>query len=399
MFMRTLYSLVLAIPLLAACGADTAREMPLPTVSTMAPSVRDVEVERDFVGEIRAVNEAEIRSKVTGRILDVQFREGQLVSAGQPLFKIDSDSLQEGVREAEASVNNAKAALNKARTDVARFQPLVEKGTISRQQFDTAVAAERQAKAVVDGTQAALASAQIMQRESALVSPYNGRIGRAQIKVGALATAGQTLLATVSTTEAMRVDFALSESDYLELVRPFLEKNAPGTQRAPITTKLILNDGSRYGYDGTITFSDRVLSADTGTFAISATYPNPNEVLRPGMFGRVRIVVSRLSQAILVPQKALQPVLDKVFVSVLGADNVVERRPVTVGARVGAEVVIVAGLAATDVVIVDGHHKARQGSKVQPVPVAASAAEINPPAAPIDSATSTAIDSDKKSAG
>ncbi len=383
---RTLSAFVVMAVALMATGCERAgqAEPMLPVVSTQKPMVQDIDVERDFVGQIRAVDEAEIRSKVTGRILSVQFREGQLVKQGQPLFKIDSDSLREQVREAEAQVNNTLAALNKAKTDVARYKPLVEKGTISRQQYDTAVATERQAKAQHDGATAALASASIMEREAALVSPYNGRIGRALVKEGALVSAGETLLATVSTTEAMQVDFAMSESEYLQYVVPYL-KRAPTGQRPPVPARLLLNDGSLYDQQGLLTFSDRVLSAETGTFALSATFANPNEVLRPGMFGRVRIVVQRAQGAMLIPHKAVQPVLDKTFVSVVGADNLVVRKAVKLGAVVGENVIVVSGLDADDQVIVEGHHKARQGSKVEVKPYQ----EVTVDAA-MDAATDTA---------
>lgn len=373
--MRTRLSILLFIlmPIVIACKQEVAPPTPVPTVSVGKPSLRDVEVERDFVGEIRAVNQAEIRSKVTGRILEVQFREGEPVQAGQALFRIDNDSLAATVREAEAGVNNALAALAKASADVTRYKSLVEKGTISSQQYDSAVAAEAQAKAGLNASQATLTNAQIMLKESAIVSPYSGRIGRALVNVGAMISAGQTLLATVSTTEAVQVDFALSEQDYLALVRPQLEKRPVGAPRPHIPAKLLLSDGSMYNELGEITFSDRALSADTGTFAIAATFPNPKEVLKPGMYGRVRLVVAHLPQAMLVPQKAIQQILDKTFINIVAADETLVRKPVKTGATVGPDIVVNEGLSATDNVIVEGYHKARPGGKVRPMPVAGDA--------------------------
>lgn len=354
-----------ALPTINACKQEAPREVPTPTVSVALPTQRDVEVERDFVGEIRAVNEAEIRSKVTGRILQVQFREGELVQAGQALFKIDNDALAATVREAQAGVNNAQAALTKASTDVTRYAALVDKGTISRQQYDGAVATEAQAKAGLNAAQAALVNAQIMLKESAILSPYSGRIGRALVNVGAMISAGQTLLATVSTTNAVQVNFALSEQDYLTLVRPYLESRPAGAPRPEIPAKLLLSDGSLYADLGAITFSDRALSAETGTFAIAATFPNPKEVLKPGMYGRVRLVVARLPQAILVPQKAVQQILDKSFINVVAEGDVLSRKPVKTGYSVGGETVITEGLGATEKVIIEGYHKARPGGKVR----------------------------------
>lgn len=368
--MRTRLAILVlaALPALNACKQEAPREVPTPTVSVALPTQRDVEVERDFVGEIRAVNEAEIRSKVTGRILELQFREGELVKMGQPLFKIDNDALAATVREAQAGVNNAQAALTKASADVARYATLVEKGTISRQQYDGAVATEAQAKAGLNAAQATLVNTQIMLKESAILSPYSGRIGRALVNVGAMVSAGQTLLATVSTTDAVQVNFALSEQDYLTLVRPFLESRPAGAPRPEIPAKLLLSDDSLYGEIGAITFSDRALSADTGTFAIAATFPNPKEVLKPGMYGRVRLVVARLPQAILIPQKAVQQILDKTFINIVSEGDVLTRKPIKTGYSVGTETVIKEGLNINDKVIVEGYHKARPGAKVKPQP-------------------------------
>jgi membrane fusion protein (multidrug efflux system) len=363
-----LCSVLLALPMLSACKQETPPTPPIPTVGVASPVQRDVEVERDFVGEIRAVNQAEIRSKVTGRILEVQFREGELVQAGQPLFSLDNDTLMGSVREAEAGVNNAQANFARASADVARYRLLVEKGTISGQQYDTAVAAEAQAKAGLNAAQATLANAQAMLKESAILSPYSGRIGRAQVNVGAMVSAGQTLLATVSTTEAVQVDFALSEQDYLALVRPALESRPAGAPRPHIPAKLLLSDGSLYQDGGEITFSDRALSPETGTFAIAATFPNPKEVLKPGMYGRVRLVVQRLPQAVLVPRKAVQQILDKSFVNIVTGDTMT-RKLVKVGANIGDDTIVLDGISVADKIVVEGYHKAQPGGKVRTQPV------------------------------
>lgn len=374
-----LCSLVFLLPLLSACKEAAQPALMAPMVGVASPVLRDVDVERDFVGEIRAVNEAEIRSKVTGRILEVQFREGELVQAGQPLFRIDNDTLVAAVREAEAGVNNAQANYAKASADVSRYRALVEKGTISGQQYDTAVTAEAQAKAGVNAAQATLANAQAMLRESAILSPYSGRIGRAQVNVGAVVSAGQTLLATVSTTEAVQVDFALSEQDYLALVKPALETRPAGAPRPHIPARLLLSDGSLYGESGEVTFSDRALSPETGTFAIAATFPNPKEVLKPGMYGRVRLVVQHLPGALLVPNKAVQQILDKNFINVVTADETLMRKLVRIGASVGDETIVVDGISISDRVVVEGYHKAAPGSRVRTqrldVAVAAPAAD------------------------
>jgi membrane fusion protein (multidrug efflux system) len=352
--------------LVVGCNKSAPAKPNPAQVSVQQPERRTINVERDFIGEVAAVEEAEIRSKVNGRVISVEFQEGSLVQQGQPLFRIDSDSLTAAVNEAKANLAKAEADQTKVLADEQRYKTLVEKGTISRQAYDDIINKVAQSKAALDAAQAQLKQAQTMLQESAIVSPYNGRIGRAQVKVGELVTANQTLMATVSTTESVRVDFALSERDYLELVRPILESEQP---RPLIPVSLILADGSLYPESGLITFSDRRIASETGTFAVAATFPNPREVLRPGMFGRIRAVVKEVDNALLVPNRALQEVLDRTFISLVDAAGKVEQREVKTGAQASGYVQITSGLSDGEQVIVDGHHKARPGMTVIAVPL------------------------------
>lgn len=364
MFSRYLF-IPFFIVALSGCDKPPASIAP-PQVSIQTPERRSIDVERDFIGEVAAVEEAEIRSKVNGRVLSVEFQEGALVKQGQPLFRIDADSLLAALNEAKAGYAKAEADQAKVVADEARYKVLVDKGTISRQAYDEVINRVAQAKAALESAQAQLTQAETMLQEAAIVSPYNGRIGRAQIKIGELVTANQTLMATVSTTESVRVDFALSERDYLTLVRPILESNGP---RPLIPVKLYLADGSLYPESGLITFSDRTISTDTGTFAVAATFPNPQEVLRPGMFGRIRAVVKQIDDALLIPNRAVQEILDRTFLSIVDSNGNAEQREVELGAQVNGFVQIVSGVSDGDQVIVDGHHKARPGMAVKAVPL------------------------------
>lgn len=378
MYLRPLAVAFLCLIFVGCNKSAPAKPSPA-QVSVQQPERRAINVERDFIGEVAAVEEAEIRSKVNGRVISVEFQEGSLVKQGQPLFRIDSDSLTTAVNEAKANLAKAEADQTKVLADEQRYKTLVEKGTISRQAYDDIINKVAQTKAALDAAQAQLNQAQTMLQESAIVSPYNGRIGRAQVKVGELVTANQTLMATVSTTESVRVDFALSERDYLELVRPILESDQP---RPLIPVSLILADGSLYPETGLITFSDRRISSETGTFAVAATFPNPKEVLRPGMFGRIRAVVKQLDDALLIPNRALQEVLDRSFISLVDASGKVEQREVKTGAQAGGYVQITSGLADGEQVIVDGHHKARPGMQVTAVPLDVASAHTSPTATP-----------------
>jgi membrane fusion protein (multidrug efflux system) len=299
------------------------------------------------------------------------------VTQGQPLFRIDSDSLLAALNEANATVTTAEANLTKILADEKRYTILVEKGTISRQSYEEVINKVAQAKAALDTAKAQQGQAQVMMQESAILSPYNGRIGRAQVKIGELVSANQTLMATVSTTESVRVDFALSERDYLELVRPRLESDQP---RPVAAVKLLLTDGSLYPETGLITFADRTISSDTGTFAVAATFPNPYEVLRPGMFGRIRVVVAQLDNALFLPARAIQEVLDRNFVSVVDSTGKVARKEVKLGPQSKGFVQVISGLEDNEQVIIEGHHKARPGAQVNAVSIDTATASESPAA-------------------
>jgi membrane fusion protein, multidrug efflux system len=346
------------------CGKQPPASPQPVQVTVQKPERHSLDIERDFIGEMAAVEEAEIRSKVNGRVLSVEFAEGTLVKQGQPLFRIDSDSLLASLNEANANVAKAEADLVKVRADEKRYTILVEKGTISRQSYEEVINRVAQTTANLESAKAEQGQAQVMLQESAIVSPYNGRIGRAQVKIGELVSANQTLLATVSTTESIRVDFALSERDYLELVRPMLES---GRQRPLHPVKLLLTDGSLYPETGLITFADRAISSETGTFAVAATFANPYEVLRPGMFGRIRVVVAHLEDALFLPTRAIQEVLDRNFISVVDSTGKVARKEVKLGPQSNGLVQVLSGLEENEQVIVEGYHKARAGTQVNAI--------------------------------
>jgi membrane fusion protein, multidrug efflux system len=365
--MPNLLAVLFPLVLLTACADQPAPQPPPPTLVQVAqPAQRDTVIYGDFPGQVSAMNEVEVRSKVTGILLSQEFREGQLVEAHQVLYRLDADSLTTQVEKAKGQLRDAEAALGKAQADARRYQALVEKGSIARKDVDDALAQLERAKGGEASAKAELEQTELALKDAVIRSPYQGRIGRSAVNVGTLVTANQTVLATVSTTDTARFDFAISERDYLAYFRPVLEQRAPQERGRSVEVELFLADGSAYGIAGHTIFADRALSATTGTFAISAVFPNPKEVLRPGMYGRARIPLREVKEALLVPQRAVQEVLGKSFLSLVDGENRVERRPVTMGPRVGEEWVVESGLKPEERVIVDGHHKVRPGQIVQP---------------------------------
>ena len=328
----------------------------------------------DLVGDIRAFREVDLRPRVTGLVEKQLFQPGQAVKTGEALFEIDARQYDSAVLDAAARVAEAEAALAKARQDVERYRPLLPDNAIPRQTFDQAVATEAQSASVVQSRKAALERSKLDRGYAVVRSPVTGRVGLQKIEVGGLATAGQTVLATVSTLDPVVVYFSVSEPEYLDYTRRVQAAKKAGRIMAPTRVDLVLADGSPYGLPGKIDFSDRQINPSTGTLTLRAVFSNPDDLLRPGMNARVLVTYDTVENAILVPQKAVSEMLGKRFVTVIGTGNKVEQRPVKTGARMGDQWMIENGLAAGERIVVDGLQKARPGSVVKPVAPAAATA-------------------------
>jgi membrane fusion protein (multidrug efflux system) len=318
---------------------------------------------------------------VSGVIARKVFEPGQRVKEGDLLFTIDPRSYDEAVINAKANLAEAQANLARVRQDIVRYQPLLADNAIPRQTYDQTVAQERQYKAIVEARRSNVASAAVQRGYADVRSPISGQIGLQQIEVGGLATAGQTVLATVSTQDPVAAYFSVSEVNYLGFARKngTVAAGADGQVSVP-PVDLILADGTVYSHRGTIDFADRALSSATGTLQLRAVFSNSESLLRPGMNARVRIVNEVEKDAILVPQRSVTELLGKYFVSVVGADNKVEQVAVTTGPRLGEFWVIRSGLKGGDVVITDGLQTAKAGQVVVPRPIPES--DVVAPAQP-----------------
>ena len=364
-----------AIVLLAACGKTAAPPAApaVPEVTAITVAARSAPLSVDLVGDIRAFREVDLRPRVTGLVEKQLFQPGQAVKTGEALFEIDSRQYDSAVLDAAARVAEAEAALAKARQDVERYRPLLPDNAIPRQTFDQAVATEAQSASVVQSRKSALERSKLDRGYAVVRSPVTGRVGLQKIEVGGLATAGQTVLATVSTLDHVVVYFSVSEPEYLDYTRRVQAAKKAGRIMAPTQVGLVLADGSPYGLPGKIDFSDRQINPSTGTLTLRAVFSNPDDLLRPGMNARVLVTYDTVENAILVPQKAVSEMLGKRFVTVIGSGNKVEQRPVKTGARMGDQWMIENGLTAGERIVVDGLQKARPGAVVKPVAPAATA--------------------------
>ena len=364
---------------LSACGKQPpAPQAPQPPeVGVLKVEARATPLSVDIVGDIRAFREVELRPRVSGVIEKQMFRPGQMVREGEPLFLIDTRSLDSAVADAQARLIEAEAGLQRASEDVARYKPLLADDAIPRQTYEQAVAAEKQAASLVESRREGVNRARIDRSYAEVRAPVSGQIGLQKVEVGGLASAGQTVLATVSSLDPVVVYFSVAETEYLAYVRRF-QAAARNGRLVSRPVELLLADGSVYPHAGKFDFADRAVNPQTGTLTLRAVFPNTEQLLRPGMTGRVRVTYDVADKAILIPQKAVTELLGKQFVSVVGADGKVEQRPVKTGDRLGEQWLIEEGLNVGDAVVVEGVQKARPGSIVKAAPLASAQA----PAAP-----------------
>ena len=337
----------------------------------MQISGRDTPLTVDMVADIRAYREVELRPRVSGIIEKQLFKPGQIVREGQTLFVIDARSLDSAVADAQARLVEAEAQLDRAKQDVARYEPLLVDDAIPRQTYDQAVSAVKQAASVVDSRREGVNRARIDRSYAEVKAPVTGQIGLQKVEVGGLASAGQTVLAVVSTLDPVLVYASVPESEYLAFSRQMTATQPDERLRRQSPVELILSDGSKYEQPGRFDFADREVNPTTGTLTLRAVFANPADLLRPGMTGRIRVVYEVARDAIVIPQKAVSELLGRQFVSVVLADGKVEQRPVVTGDRIGDQWLIRGGLKPGETVIVEGLQKARPGSIVKPMPLAA----------------------------
>jgi membrane fusion protein (multidrug efflux system) len=415
---------------------------PPPAVVVAEVTQRTVPLVRDFTARTEAVPTVEVRARVAGVLEQVLFQEGSEIKQGQTMFVIQReeyaasvDSARAQVAKAEADLLRArdasvidrsratldqrKADLEKAGADVARYQPLVEARAIPKQDLDTAQSQEKVAQAGVVAAEAALKDTELLQRtqiqlaEAAVkaakasltqadlnlgytnvAAPITGIVGKIQVDRGNLVGKNEpTLLATISAVDPIYVDFPVVEADYLRFAQRIRLDSSGRAQNTERRLQLFLADDSEFPQKGRVAFVDRALDPKTGTITVRAEFPNPNKVLRPGQFARVRGVVEERANAILLPQLAVQDQQGTKVVLVVDDGNKVGLRPVVLGERVGDDYIATSGVKPGERVIVEGVQKVRAGMQVKPearAPIPMTPRPVvEPPKAPAPAKTSS----------
>jgi membrane fusion protein, multidrug efflux system len=354
---------------LPACSKkpDDARSGAMPQVGFRVMRATAVPIVTQLPGRVNALRNAEVRPQISGVIQKRLFSEGELVRQGQPLYQIDPSLYRAAAAQAAANLASAQAQAEAAQTRANRYKPLAAAQAVAQQDYTDAVAQARAAQASIAQNRAALNTAQINLRFTTVPAPITGRIGRSLFTEGALVTLNQQdPLAVISQLDSVFVDIQQSSADILALRRNLA---AGGALPSGTSARLILEDGSTYGYTGTIQFSEVTVNEATGTVTLRAKFPNPQGTLLPGMFVKAVFEQGVEQGAYLVPQPALLRDLGgDAFVYLVGKDGKAERRTVKVERTFGDSWVVTGGLKPGDKVISQGTANLKQGMKVRAVP-------------------------------
>jgi membrane fusion protein (multidrug efflux system) len=364
--------LMLAGIWMAGCNKKNATPPAPPPAEVSFITVASERVDRitELPGRINPMREAQVRARATGILLKRFFEEGSNVKEGQILFQIDPGPLEANLNSAKAALAKSEAGLRESRARIERYSELVKINAVSKQVYDQAVATLAQDEAELEAGRAAVRTAELNLGYAQVNAPISGRIGKALVTEGALVTAVEaTQLAVIRQLDPVYFDFTQSSTEVLRLRRALqngsLESVAPGEARVT----LILEDGMLYNHPGKLLFTDIAVDPTTGMITLRAEFPNPDNVLLPGMFARARVVEGVDTKAITVPQRTVtQGAAGVATVLVINAENKVELRKIDVERTVGTKVVVAKGLKPGERVMVEGSQKAPPGSVVKPVP-------------------------------
>ncbi|HEY6233504.1 MAG TPA: efflux RND transporter periplasmic adaptor subunit, partial [Candidatus Elarobacter sp.] len=367
---------------LAACGGKNdggkagGPQMPPMEVTVVVAQKGDAPVTYEASGRVVAYRTAEVRARVEGILEKRLFKEGGEVQEGQPLFRIDPRTLEANVASARAALAKARANADVAAQTVSRYRRLIADQAVSKQELDQAEAQLKLSEAEIANSEAALKRAEIDLNNSNVPAPISGRINRAFVTEGTFVGRGEaTPLAKIEQLNPINVDFTQSGSDRLRLQKAFTEGDL---KRARFPIELVLEDGSVYRYKGQLRIEEQTVDPTTGTVTLRAEFPNPDRLLLPGMFATVRFAPGMLSEAVKVPQRAVQASPQGQFVYVVTPDNKVAPQPIKTAGFSGQDWIVIDGLKGGERIVVDGLQKIRPGAVVNPV-VAGAPPPQSPP--------------------
>ncbi|WP_296954130.1 efflux RND transporter periplasmic adaptor subunit [uncultured Dialister sp.] len=342
------------------CGSskNASAQQQAMKVTTFKPFRSDTPIMREYTGSVLALQEVPVRAKVSGTVTEKFISGGERVTAGQPLFRLDTRNYQSTLAAAQAQTAQAAANYENANRDLARYEKLIATGAISRQAYDSQKAATEAYRGVLEASQAQVEIASHNLNDTIVTAPFSGTLSMDDVNVGTFAAAGTTPLVTISNSDPIYVQFDMSENEYLSL-----NKDGNATGRLGDALKIRLSDGSIYGHTGKIVQVNPTLTG--GQLSLKASFPNPDNILVPGMYAALVSDNEIAKNSILVPTKALIQLLAKDMLDVV-VDGKVAQKAVKLGGTYGIYTIITSGIDENDVIIVEGQNKVQVGQPVDP---------------------------------
>ncbi len=362
---------MLVLLLTTACDKNKeAKQAPPPSITVVEVMQKDVPIYEYFVGQVYGQEDININARVEGFLTGINFIEGRRVEKGKLLYTIDSEPFKAAVASEKSKVAEAQTMLVNAESEYARYKPLAETEAVSQSDVDYAKARRDASLAGLEAAKASLRMSEINLSYTQVHSPITGFIGKTQARVGEFVgrSPNPVILNTVSKVQSVRVQFFLTETQYLILAREVRARENTETRPADaqVDITLILSDGSIHPHTGRVDFINREVDAQTGAILVQATFPNPELILRPGQFSRVKVKLKDETGALLIPQRCVKEIQGQYSVFIVNKENKVESRQINVGERVGDLYLVDKGLQAGEHVVIDAIQKVRTGIIITP---------------------------------
>ena len=371
---KSLIIILVATIAFASCKEDKAMKAPTPEIKVVEVIQKDVPIYNEFVGQVYGEKDIPIRARVEGFLEGIHFKEGLKVTKGQLLYSIDPLPFEAKVNSQKSRLAEAETMQVKAKSDLDRYIPLAKKNAVSQSDLDAKQAEYDAAVSSVSAARSNLRSSEIELGYCKIYSPINGIIGKTLAREGDFVgrEPNPVILNTVSKTDNVRVTFFLTESDYLFIAREYKKDLIAGAKgnlkdEDKATIELILSDGSTYAHIGIVDFIDRGVDASTGTILVQASFPNPNFLLRPGLYAKVKVKMENRKNAILVPQRCVIELQGQHSVYVVTTENKTKSQTIKTGARIGDLWLVNEGLKPNDKVVLEGLQKVGDGMEIKPV--------------------------------
>ena len=369
--MRKVYLLfTLFVLTLLSCEEKKAKVMPPQPFEVYEVQTKSVPIYEEFVGQIYGEKDIPIRARVVGFLDGIHFKEGDRVKKGQLLYSIDPDPLMQEVAAQTSMVAQAQTVLVQTESDLKRIEPLAEMSAVSEQELDMATAQRDAAISSLEAANASLNIANINLGYAKMYAPIEGIIGKTLAREGEFVgkDPNPVILNTVSQLRSVRVQFFLSEANYLRVAKAYMARTKKKIQATDetIDIDLILADGALYPHKGKIDFIDRNVDPNTGAILVQATFPNPDRLIRPGQFARVKVKIRQANDAVLIPQKCAKELQGQYSVFLVNAENKLEATKIEIGEKYGEFYLVQEGLKKGDKIILEGIQKARSDMEIVP---------------------------------